>query len=270
MWFPKPKCSWIHFGPRHKIKIDYVLRNNGHNFFSTLPCFLYVYNFGVHRHLKRTKGQRKKKNIGMHKTNEHILFQTKRSNKKRSDFLFYALCVDSTILHADKMHLPRVIESERKIEREKKRTTKRNRKKSKIINRIQCVRLIQKSKHTPKMKTKLPTHTEREREREEKNNNKPSSVLCLAQSEEYAYGMEEHEKVQCSDGNRASRVKKKTFGSHARKKVLIAFWQTLHHTTEMKTTTAVTYHICCIDMYYVDRIVNWSRRILDEYTHESA
>ena len=57
------------------------------------------------------------------------------------------------------------------------------------------------------MKTKLPTHTERERE--EKNNNKPSSVLCLTQSEEYAYGMEEHEKVQCSDGNRESRVEKK-------------------------------------------------------------
>lgn len=35
--------------------------------------------------------------------------------------------------------------------------TKRNRK-SKIINRIQCIQAYSKSKHTPKMKTKLPTH----------------------------------------------------------------------------------------------------------------
>lgn len=94
----------------------------------------------------------------MHKTNEHILFQTKhrhrhRRTKKRSYlrfFSFFTLCINTKSLCIK----PKCEEcSEKKTHY----ITKRNRK-SKIINRIQCIQAYSKSKHTPKMKTKLPTH----------------------------------------------------------------------------------------------------------------
>lgn len=97
----------------------------------------------------------------MHKTNEHILFQTKhRHERTKSIFDLLFLCF---VLILQKKNLGEFTRKKEKYNEE--HIIKCNRKKKvKIINRIQCIRLIQ-NQNTPqkKMKTKLPTYKNKNR-----------------------------------------------------------------------------------------------------------